>query len=106
MTGRHHDNDNGPLGRIYTLAEAAEYLRMSSKIVAKTARKHGLAVVANGEFLFSDSDLLAIWDAMRCHSNSVVAKEATTGTSAALSGDKAFSSLRAQVTKKPRRRSA
>lgn len=104
---RHHANDNGPLGRIYTLAEAADYLRMSSKMVAKTARKHGLAVVANGEFLFSDSDLLAIWDAMRCQtSSSLNDQEVTTGISVVRTAqDEKYSDLLKPRTKKPRRRS-
>lgn len=104
---RHHDNDNGPLGRIYTLAEAADYLRMSSKMVAKVARREGLATLANGEFLFSEKDLIAIWESMRCQtSNSLNVPEATTGTSAVRTAmAEKYSDLLKPKTKQRRRRS-
>lgn len=97
-------NDNGPLGKIYSLDEAAEYLRASKQAVARTARKHGLCSVFGRAIRFSDSDVLAIWDAMRCRSNSSSVKAATTGISVALSEDKAYLSLVARATEKRQKR--
>lgn len=91
------EEDPTPLGRIWTLTEAADYLRMTKQAISRTARKHGLCTVHGRELLFSDSDILAIWDAKRCPSGSSNVKAATTGTSVALSEDKVFSNLRALV---------
>lgn len=98
-------NDNGPLGRIYSLDEAAAYLRASKQAVARTARKHGLCSVFGRAIRFSESDVLAIWDAMRCRSDSSNVKAATTGISAAQSEDKAYLAVVAQLTEKRQKRS-
>ncbi len=102
-------DNQGPLGKIYTLAEAAEYLRMSSKMVAKVGRREGLASMANGEFLFSDSDVVAIWNAMRClPSNALHAPEANIGTSDVRTAmaEKYSDLLKTKTKKRPRRSNA
>ena len=58
-------NDNGPLGRIYTLDEAASYLRTNKNALARVARRTGFCSRFGRTVLFSDSDLLAIWDETR-----------------------------------------
>jgi hypothetical protein len=50
---------------IYTLAEAAERLRMSRHGLAKVARRTGRCSQAGRALLFSEDDLAAIWQAMR-----------------------------------------
>jgi hypothetical protein len=105
MTAPLPANDNGPLGHIYSLEEAAAYLRTTKQAVARTARRFGLCSIFGRDLRFSDSDVLAIWDAMRCRSSSSSAKAATTGTSAVQSEDKAYLSLVARATEKRQKRS-
>jgi excisionase family DNA binding protein len=54
------------LGTIYTLEEAAEKLRLEKRTVAKIARKNGLCSLAGREYRFSEKDIIAIWDVIRC----------------------------------------
>lgn len=98
-------NDNGPLGRVFTLGEAADYLKTTRHAVSRVARRHGLCTVFGRDIRFSDSDVLAIWDVMRCRSDSSSAKAATTGISAVQSEDKAYLSLVARATEKRLKRS-
>lgn len=67
---RHHDNDNKPSGRVYTLSEAADHLRLTNRGVAKIAKQHGLCMVRGRDILFTDSDIEGIKDVLRCPSNS------------------------------------
>lgn len=53
------------LDKIYTAAEAAERLRLTNRALIKIARKSGHCSGARRDFLFSESDLLAIWQDMR-----------------------------------------
>lgn len=96
---------DGPLGKIFTLDEASTYLRMSGRAIAKVAKREGLCTISGRDMLFSESDLLAIWDAMRCPSSSSSAKARTSTTSVAPSADKAYSNLLALATEKSRKRS-
>jgi hypothetical protein len=60
------DTADGPLGEIYTLAEAAEYLRTTKSAVARIARRTGHCSMFGSRVMrFSESDLLALWDACR-----------------------------------------
>lgn len=97
--------NDGPLGRIYTLEEASAYLRMTRRAIAKVAKREGLCTIDGRDLLFSESDLLAIWDVKRCPSSSRNVETRTIGTSGAPSADKAFSSLLARATEKSRKRS-
>lgn len=99
-------NTTGPLGRVYTLNEAAEYLRMNSRSVAKVARKSGLCSVNGRDLLFSDSDLLAIWDSMRCPSPNSDVETKATGSSAVQCEDKAFMNLQERAMSKQRKQFA
>ena len=96
----------GPLGNIYTLQEAADQLRMTTRAVAKIAKREGLCTVDGRDLLFNDSDIVAIWNALRCPSNSSSAKDRTSGTSGVQSADRAFSNLLARATQKQQSRSA
>lgn len=53
------------LGRIYTLAEAAEHLRMTNRGVAKIARKHGLCMVNGRVITFTEGDIEGIKQSLR-----------------------------------------
>lgn len=50
---------------IYTLAEAAERLRMSKNALARIARRTGHCAETGRNLLFSETDLDAIWEAIR-----------------------------------------
>jgi hypothetical protein len=53
------------LERIYTLEEAAEKMRLKPRTLAKFAQDRGLCSVRGRAILFIESDLVAIWEAMR-----------------------------------------
>ena len=63
-------NDNRPPGNVYKLAEAAEHLRLTTRGVAKLARQHGLCMVRGRDMLFTERDIEAIKDVLRCPSSS------------------------------------
>lgn len=50
---------------IYTTDEAAERLRLSRRALIKLARKYGHCSRDGRDYLFSEADLLAIWQDMR-----------------------------------------
>lgn len=91
------------MDKIYTLAEAAEHLRMTNRGVAKIAKRHGLCLVNGRNILLTGKDIEAIKDVLRCPSNSTSA--ARSGGSAAPSMDKLSASLLALSRKKSRKRS-
>ncbi|MEI5680639.1 MULTISPECIES: hypothetical protein [unclassified Mesorhizobium] len=53
------------LGKIYTLTEVAEHLRITNRALAKTAKRHGLCMINGREMLFSEEDVEGIKQAMR-----------------------------------------
>lgn len=53
------------LGAVYTLAEAAERLRMNRHGLAKVARRIGACAQLGRQLLFTDADLEAIWADLR-----------------------------------------
>jgi len=53
------------LDKIFTLAEAAERLRLNRNALARLARRTGHCAQAGRTLLFSESDLVAIWEEMR-----------------------------------------
>ncbi|GAK70292.1 hypothetical protein RRU01S_10_01310 [Agrobacterium rubi TR3 = NBRC 13261] len=53
------------LDRIYTANEAADILRLSNRALIKLARKYGRCSRFGRDFLFSEADLLAIWQVLR-----------------------------------------
>jgi hypothetical protein len=55
----------GALDNIYTAAEAAERLRLTTRGVIKLGREHGLCSRRGRDYLFSEADLLALWEIMR-----------------------------------------
>ncbi|MDX3976696.1 hypothetical protein [Shinella sp.] len=53
------------LDQIYTADEAAVRLRLTNRALIKIARKHGCCSRFGRDYLFSEADLLAIWEALR-----------------------------------------
>ncbi|MCJ8051692.1 hypothetical protein GB928_004120 [Shinella curvata] len=53
------------LDTIYTADEAAARLRLSNRALIKIARKYGCCSRFGRDYLFSEADLLAIWEVLR-----------------------------------------
>lgn len=79
----------GPLGRIYDLGEAADYLRISKSALARAARRHGIGARFGRDIRFSDDDVRQMWEAMRAHPESSLQDSISKR-----SVDQAFDSLR------------
>lgn len=56
---------NPPLDTIYTAEEAAERLRLTSRGVIKLGRQYGLCSRRGRDYLFSEADILELWQVMR-----------------------------------------
>lgn len=54
-----------PLDTIYTAAEAAKRLRLTNRGVIKLGKEYGLCSRSGRNYLFSESDLLALWQVLR-----------------------------------------
>lgn len=54
-----------PLDTIYTTDEAAERLRLTNRGVIKLGKEYGLCSRSGRNYLFSESDLLALWQVLR-----------------------------------------
>lgn len=54
-----------PLDTIYNADEAAERLRLTNRGVIKLGREYGLCSRVGRDYLFSEADLLALWEVMR-----------------------------------------
>ncbi|MBY3386438.1 hypothetical protein [Rhizobium laguerreae] len=54
-----------PIDTIYTADEAAERLRLTNRALIKIAREYGYCSRSGRDYLFSEADLLAIWQALR-----------------------------------------
>ena len=53
------------LDKIYSLAEASERLRLNKNALARLGRRTGHCSVTGRTVLFSEADLLALWQEMR-----------------------------------------
>ncbi len=51
--------------KIYTADEAADRFRLPNRSAIKLARKHGYCSRFGRDYLFSEADLLALWQALR-----------------------------------------
>ncbi|MDR9760559.1 hypothetical protein RJJ37_13065 [Rhizobium redzepovicii] len=54
-----------PLDTIYTADEAAERLKLTNRGVIKLGNDHGLCSRRGRDYLFSEADLLALWEVLR-----------------------------------------
>ena len=75
--------DASPLGRIYTMDEVAQAMRMSRRSLQELLKKHPYYHRNGHKKLFRQADIEALWEAIRCPSNSSGAPAPTTGTYAA-----------------------
>ena len=83
----------GPLGTIYSLQEAADYLRVSKQALARAARRHGIGARFGRDIRFTDADVREMWEAMR-------ARTEGGGLASAVAGyrdDNVFQSLRSRA---------
>ena len=89
------------IGQIHTLAEVAEHLRLTTRAVAKIAKKHGLCMVAGRTILFTDGDIDGLKDALRS-----VPSAPPNPQPARLSADQLSEKLRARTSKSSRKAAA
>lgn len=89
-----------PLDTIYTADEAAERLRLTNRGVIKLAKEHGLCSRNGRDYLFSEADLLALWEVMREPAKS----PRSVPMKAARSGHQLYRSLEEATRNKKRRR--
>ncbi len=87
------------LDKIYTADEAADRLRLKRRGVIKLARTYGLCARFGRDYLFSESDLLALWAAIREPANLP-----TPAMSQISSHDQLRASLQKLTAKKERKR--
>src|ERR1700704_4565001 len=99
-------NDNNPLGRVFSFDEAAAHLRVSKRAFQDIIKRHPFYAKNGRVYLFSESDVLKIWEAMRCPSNSNAARDPNIGISVAPSEASLSSKLRALTTRRRPRPSA
>lgn len=101
----------GPLGRIYTLDEAAAYLRTTKQAVARAAHKSGAGARFGRDIRFNEDDVRALWEAMRTRVTGHVVREPV---SRPFAEAKAWASLRkmaevkrnARIVERERRKEA
>lgn len=80
----------GPLGLIYTLQEAADYLKTTKHAVSRAARKAGIGAAFGRDIRFNSGDLTRIWDTMAIRANHPLRASA----SPSFADEKAWASLR------------
>ncbi|MGX1786145.1 helix-turn-helix domain-containing protein [Bosea sp. NPDC055332] len=83
----------GPLGTIYSLQEAADYLKVSKSALARAARRHGIGARFGREIRFNEADVKDMWEAMRAHPEA----GSLTNSVSKQSVEKAFENLRKQA---------
>ena len=81
----------GPLGRIYSLHEAADYLRVTKHAIARVANRHGIGTRFGRDLRFSGEDVKAIWEAMRTRPTGILGHH---HVSQPFAEEKAWASLR------------
>lgn len=87
--------------QVYTLAEAAEHLRLTTRAVAKIAKKHGLCMVTGRTILFTEGDIEGIKNALRS-----LPSAPPSAQPARLSADQLSEKLRARTSKSSRKAAA
>ncbi|MBO0719046.1 MAG: hypothetical protein J2P55_17185, partial [Rhizobiales bacterium] len=100
-------NKPHPVGTVYTLREAAAELKLKPRMVAKIAKRYGLCSAFGRELLFSESDILAIWEIQRWHSSFGDGMDGATSSSGErTSTARKSTSLQKRLMKKPRGKSS
>lgn len=93
---------SGPLGRIWTLQEAAEYLKIGPRPLARIAKRVGACSVRGRSILFSDEDIKVVWNEVRAEPK----ESRRRPVSAPMSSFQLHKRLVALTAKKSRRRPA
>lgn len=83
----------GPLGVIYSLQEAADYLKVSRSSLARAARRHGIGARFGREIRFNEADVKDMWEAMRARPEA----DSLTNSVSIHNAEKAFENLRKQA---------
>lgn len=92
--------------QLHTVEEVAETFRKSVRWVREFAGKHGIGAKAGRDWLFSDDDVSAMWEAMQCRLRSSQAvTDRPTSTCAEPSADSALTKALALATHKPQKKS-
>jgi hypothetical protein len=100
-------NDNKKLGQIYTFDEVCAKLRISRQSLTDLIAGTNFYSKKGRVYRFSDADLMAIWESMRCASTSTnVHLDRTTSSAAPTAKAVRSSNLRKLLTKPPRKKSA
>ena len=81
----------GPLGRIFSLQEAADYLRISKSALARAANRSGAGARFGRDLRFTDDDVRVLWEAMRTRPTGDVVRHPV---SVPFAEEKAWASLR------------
>ncbi|TIV38926.1 MAG: hypothetical protein E5V91_12320 [Mesorhizobium sp.] len=77
--------------KIYTVDEAADYLRWTRRGVIKVAKRHGLCMVRGREVTFTKADILGIIEALRPKpSGAPVGRQAVSAVRYALPGTRLY----------------
>ncbi len=98
------DQSAGPIGRIYSMDEAAAELHISRRALQDLIKTHPHYALNGHKKLFSETDIRALWEAMRCPSNSSRPSRAKrqTGTSAARTSDDMWKRAQERLSKPSR----
>jgi hypothetical protein len=94
-----------PLGNVYTADEAAARLRINKRALIRLGRNIGACSCVGRNYLFSENDILVIWQEMRAPPIQNYGR-ATHQARIIKSEDEAFASLRRIAIARRQRRSA
>ena len=65
-------NIQSPFGKVYTMQEAAQMLRISRRALQDLIKVHRHYSLNGHKKLFSETDIHTLWEAMRCPSSSSI----------------------------------
>lgn len=68
LANRHDDNGLGVPPGVYSITEAAAWLRISKRKLNEIALRFQFYAKNGNRKMFSQSDINKIWEAMQCHS--------------------------------------
>jgi hypothetical protein len=102
-----HANDNKKLGEVYTFDEVCAKLKIGRRSLSELIAGTNFFSRKRRMYRFSDADVMAIWESMRCASTSTnVHLDRTTSSGARTVKAVKSSNLRKLLTKPPRKKSA
>src|SRR5262245_57720128 len=93
-------DSNGPIGRVWKLDEVAAYLRIGKRTLTAIIKENFDHTLSLKKYLFSDADVISLWELARCRLNSTGARALGTSTSAGPSEGSVYSKAHALTTRK------